>query len=725
MARMTDDELMRVVTSEVDVAVGREGDDVSEARASALERYEGEPYGDEREGRSKVMDRSVFETVEWLMPSLMRSFTGSDDIVVFEPEGPEDEEAAKQATDYVHFVVRRDNPGFVNFMDWFKDALITKNGVVKFWWEDYERTKEYTLENLSDDEFVAIVSDESVEVIEHSERPSEGTETIETLPMPGMARPMVHDIKYRTTTKGGRACWRPIPPEDLMVSRRSSTLEEARSVTDRRRYTRAELEEEGYGKELLDRLSFSDYSDDDSLLAEARWRYENTYGIVGNSGMDPEEVWVYETYIKIDYENKGRVNRWKVRWAGDIGTATLLPDPETGESAIQFDHLPYADICPIRLPHRWAGISLADTVMEIQRIKTVLLRQMLDSLYLANNPRFELVDQMVNLDDFLNSTIGGAVRVKQPGSINALNTEFVGGQSFPMLQYVDQAREYRSGVGLQSAGMSPEALQNETAEGVRDARSAIEARVELIARIFAETGVRDLFRGILKLLKKHQPKERLIKLRNEWVPMDPRGWNDEMDVTVKVGLGNAAKEKLIGRYVGLAAQQKEVLMTLGPTNPLVGLQEFYNTQAELVRAAELGDVERFWKDPARQPPQPPQEPPPDPKMIEAQAKIQLEQMKAQADAELERQKAEIDVQLQQQKAAADLQSKREQAQMDMQVEREKAAMANELAREKAALELRLKEEQFQFEAALAERKAQLEAQTAAMKTAVQLGGEVG
>jgi hypothetical protein len=172
MARMTDEELMRRVESEVEVSVGREGDDVSEARAAALERYEGEPYGDEREGRSKVTDRSVFETVEWFMPSVMRAFTGSSEIMVFEPEGPEDEEAAKQATDYVHFVIQRDNTGFVNFMDWFKDALITKNGVVKFWWEEYERTKEYTLENLSDDELVAIVSDESVEVLEHTERPA-------------------------------------------------------------------------------------------------------------------------------------------------------------------------------------------------------------------------------------------------------------------------------------------------------------------------------------------------------------------------------------------------------------------------------------------------------------------------------------------------------------------------------------------------------------------------
>lgn len=733
MARMTTEELLQAVTQEVEWSIGREGDEVTQDRANALARYEGELYGNERDGRSKVVSRDVFETVEWFMPPALRAFFGTNETVVFEPEGPEDEEAAKQATDYVHYVVMRDNPGFLIFYDWIKDALITKNGIVKFWWEDREKVEEQNFEGLNELEYLEIVGDDDVEVLEHTERAAEeasdiaGPEALIAAAQGGYASPMLHDVKIRKTRNDGRVCVRNVAPENFMISRRASTIHTARAVCHREKYTYSDLIEEGYEKSFVDTLPFDDddLADDNDLEIE-RWDdIPDELAPADTSDSAMRECWVYEAYIWLDFEQKGKARLYKVRFAGGTSNAVLLPDPDTNEKAVKFDHIPFADLCPIRLPHRWAGLSLADTVLEIQEIKTTLLRQMLDSLYLANNPRYTALKSQVNVDDLLNNGPGSVVRIDTLGAVDTLNTEFVGAQSFPMMQYIDQVREYRSGVGLQSAGMLPEALQNETAEGVRDARSAIEARVETIVRIFAETGVRDLYRGVLKLLKKHQPKERMVRLRNEWVPMDPRTWNDEMDVTVKVGLGNAAKERQIGRYMGLAQQQKEVLMTMGPNNPMVGLQEFYNTQAELVRAAELGDVERFWKDPAMQPPQPPAPPPPDPKMIEAQAKIQLEQMKAQADAELERQKAEIDVQLQQQKAAADLQAKREQAQMDMQLERERAAMANQLASEKAALELNLKERQFEFEAALAERKAQLEAATAAAKTATQLGGEVG
>ena len=280
-----------------------------------------------------------------------------------------------------------------------------------------------------------------------------------------------------------------------------------------------------------------------------------------------------------------------------------------------------------------------------------------------------VVDGQVNLDDMLTVTPGGVVRVKNPNAITPLAVPLVAGQAFPMLDYMDQVQQKRTGVNPQSQGLDPNILQNTTATAVAMMQNAGAARIELIARIFAETGVKDLFRNILHLVCKYQDKERIIRLRGKFVPIDPREWSNEYDVSISVGLGTGTKEQQMGMLAMVLDKQERIIQQYGPANPLVSVGQYRQTLGKLIEAAGFKDSSEFFReitpevDQMLSNPQP-QEQQQDPMaqaiMAQTQAQVQAMMMKAEADIQAKMAKAEADIQIMREKAAADLQLKRQE-----------------------------------------------------------------
>lgn len=614
---MDDNRLKSIIQAEIHSATGSllgsdGGGDLADRRRQSMEYYLSEPFGNEIDGRSQVIDSVVHDVIESALPDLLELFTASDEIVRFEGQEPEDEEGAKQATDYINYIFAKDNEGFRILHWWFKDALLQKNGIVKVFWEETDAKKRETFTGLSEDEVALILDAKGVEAIEHDIDPETGA----------------HNLTVLREYKKGRVRIMNLPPEEFLIARRAVTMERAPFIAHRVRKSISELIEEGYDPEVLDRIpSYDEAEYNEERLA--RFEADDEWPIDAN-GLDPamRHIWVYECFITVDYDGDGVAERRKITVAGP---GYDLLDNEA------IDDQPFVDITPIPMPHKFFGMSMADETMDLQLIKSTILRQLMDQMYGANNQRVAINDR-VKLDDLLTKRPEGVVRVKgeQPigDAISVLQNGEIGQFAYPLLEYMDTLRESRTGVTRYGQGMDANSL-NKTATGINIITQQGQKRLQMIGRIFAETGVKVLMKKILHLVVNHQDKARTIRLRNEWVPMDPRSWNTEMDVTIDVGLGFGTQEsKMFAMTQLMAIQEKIVALQGGPQGPLVTHKEIFNGVAKFLEAMQEKNIEKFVQDPEQIPPEEMQQMtqrPPDPKMIEAQMKAQEAQGKQQLD----------------------------------------------------------------------------------------------
>jgi hypothetical protein len=405
--------------------------------------------------------------------------------------------------------------------------------------------------------------------------------------------------------------------------------------------------------------------------------------------------------------------------AGASGTRSLLTVEEWG------DDLPFSDIVPDPQPHKWVGRSIFDEVEDIQRVKTVLQRGILDNLYWVNNPqRLVFRNAIENMDEVINPTFGGSVYANQMGEvITPLAVPFVADKVFPALEAMDAVIEKRTGITRQTAALDLDALQNQTATATNAMQSAAHTKIEEYARNIAECGgFKRIFKCVLKLIIKHQDKPRTIKLRGDWVEMDPRAWNANMDVTINTGLGSGSRDKDLQMLQGIAQKQELTLSAMGPGNPLLGPDKLFLTYRKMAEAAGVKSPEQFFPEIGEEELQKVRSAP-DPRKQEMQAKFELEKSKAMAAAQLEQQKlamqnqhaaqewqakqaaenakAQRDAQAQQMQLDRQAMIEERQAQADIEVERQKAQVTAELERERAMHAQALAEKEFQHNAQLA------------------------
>jgi hypothetical protein len=660
---MDNNTLKGILEAEIDNSLGFIETETTDERRKALEYYNREPYGNEVEGRSSIVTGEVAEVVDGALPQLLRVFTQSDEMVRFEPKGAGDEEKAKQATEYVNWVLNHDNSGVILFHNWFKDALLQKNGIVKVYWDEKTDVTKEKYEGLNEEELTMLLADQEVEVV------SQDMEEIMPAsidPMSGMPMAAVYsyNVKLKRTEKNGKVLVENVPPEEFLISKKARTIGDAPFVAHRKLTTRSELVAMGFDKKKVANLpSYSDLTYSEERIA----RFDRGEMPDEQSSLDHsmQDVQVMECYLKVDMDDDGIAELRKIVYAGN----EILDNEEV-------DFVPFASICPIPMPHKFFGHSLADRATDLQLIKSTVTRQILDNLYLTNNSRMGVVEGQVNLDDMLTVTAGGIVRMKNPNAIVPLSVPPTASQSFPMLQYLDQVQAKRTGVNDAQQGLDPAILQNTTATAVAAMQSAAAGKIEMVARIFAETGVKDLFEKILQLLCKYQDKARVIRLRGKYVSIDPREWVNGFDISINVGLGTGNKQEQMAMVAMVLQKQEQILGTQGFNNPLVTLTQYRQTLGRFIEAAGYKDSSEFFKEISPeleqaianpQPQQAPVDPAVQAYMAQAQAQMQIEQAKAQQEMALSQQKAEADVMLQQQKAQAEIQLKREKAMADLEL----------------------------------------------------------
>jgi hypothetical protein len=698
MAQMTISELRALLAAEkADALASVNASELSKQRADAMDYYNGDVSSDmpSLPGRSSAVSSDVADTIDGLMPGLMEIFCGGDEVVQFAAVGPEDVKQAEQETDYVNHVFMQQNAGFMTLYTFMKDALLSKVGIVKVWTEEEEETEEETYYGQSEDVLAFVVQNKDVQIVEHTPR-EDGT----------------HDFKLRQTKKVKRHKVEPVPPEEFGIARNAKCIKDAGYTFHERKRTVGDLIAAGYDQDQIYALpSESEFSDNTEV--QARDTVDETQSANNSDAMNKmmRQVTVTEAYYKMDYEGKGEVCLYKVVTGGSVGevlTKNGKPDIEKVEYA------PFAAMSPVPVPHRFFGKSVADLVMDIMRIKTALVRGMLDNLYKHNNPRPVVAEADANantVDDLLNHAHGAMIRVKTnaPTAVAWQAVPDITGSIYPALQYLDATREWRTGVTRQGQGIDAEALQNQSATAVNQMMSAAQARQKMIARIFAETGIRDLFLLLHAEIRRHGQKADTVRLRNQWVPVDPRSWKTRKDLIVNVGIGSGNRTERVQQIMMLIGLQREALAA-GKTH-MVGDDNLFNSTKELTKLLDYKDPQVFFKDPSEmdeqgQPKNPPPPPQPSPEEMKIQADMQMKQadmqmrgqelqvkagMDEQSDmrkAEIERMQAEADIATNDRKIQADMML----AQQKFELERELKMLDHQLKRELASAELEMKRE---------------------------------
>ena len=604
-SKLTDEELISRINSEIADSIGY-NDTVSDQREKAMEYYYGLPFGNEVDGRSQYVDSSVMDTIEWIKPSLMRVFAAGDEMVTFEPVGPEDVEAAQQATDYVNYIFTKDNPGWEILYTWFTDALLQKNGIVKCWWDEYEDWNREEYNGLDEQEFNALILNPSVEVLEHTPYQDDYG--------------MKHDAVLSRKSYVGKVRIENVPPEEFLISREAKSIADARFTCHRVLKTLSELRIM-YPDEDLDPQELGSGEDMHAFDEErlARFQFDDSRGLPWSDGnMNSEDdslqtYWLHESFMRMDYDDDGIAELRKVC---SVGQKVLANEP--------IDRIPFVSLTPVKIPHKFFGMSIADLVMPIQEIKSVLMRNLMDNMYNQNFGRYAVLEGQANLDDLLTQRPGGVVRVKSPNAIMPLATPQLEQSSFSMLDYLDNLRESRSGVNKFSQGLNENALTSHTtATAVAATMTAAQSRVELIARCFAETGVKELMKTIYELVLKNQDHQRVIMLRNKWIPVRPDMWKDQYDCTVSVGIGNGNRDQ---QLMHLTTMLQFAGDAMRGGLKIVNEKNMYNMGAALIKNMGFQNVDDFLTDPDSVPPQP------DPREQMEQAELQLKQKELEIKA---------------------------------------------------------------------------------------------
>ena len=612
--KVTEDKLRGIINSEINNSIGFMGSNLTSQRKKSMEYYMGEKLGTEIDGRSQVVSTDVADTIETILPNLLRIFTASDQVVKCEPVKSEDVPLAEQATNYINYIFNKDNNGFSVLYTWFKDALLEKNGIVKVYWDDSSSVEQETYENLNDQEYQLLLDDENVEIVEEESFVDEKMKAaMDLLLVEATAQgklvadeptPMLHNCVIKRTSKGGKVKIENVPPEEFLIQRTAKSIETANFVAHRVSKTRSDLIEMGFDREVVENLPTTNNI---ILNNERLTRYSDIDQSPFDNAPDNStaEIEIYECYVRCDMDGDGVAELRKVIVAGESGYEILENMP--------CDNIPFCSLTPIPMPHRFYGRSVAELVEDVQLVKSTVMRQLLDNMYLTNNNRVAIMDGMVNLDDLLTSRPGGVVRTKQPPSqvMLPMQSQTISQQAFPLLEYLDTIRETRTGITRYNQGLDADSL-NKTATGVNAIMTQSQMRMELIARVFAETGIKDLFRRIFELTCKYQDKERIVELNNQFIPVKPTEWRNRFNISITVGLGSGSKEQQIMMLNNILERQLQAFQLQGNREyPMVSLKNIYNSLSKIIENAGLKNVENYFVNPdmgkgmVTPPPEPP------------------------------------------------------------------------------------------------------------------------
>lgn len=647
---MDQDEFEYILGAMLDDAVSYIDEEISPSRAKAMQFYRGDKFGDEDDGRSQVVSRDVHDVVQAILPNIQRTFFGGERVVEFMPRTPEDVQAAEQATDYVNFVLEQDNDWYQQFHDEAVDGLIFGDGFGKVWMEDEEEVSISQYSGLDEMGLTVLASEEGELQV-------------------GQTPDGFYDAILKRTTKQKRFRVMAIPPEEFLVDRRATCFEDAEIVAHRTHLTVNDLVDMGY-----DRDEMMELSGDNSLSTNAELITRQPYNTItnGESVNDGYKRVLYvEAYTRWDMDGDGKAELLKV-CTGGTGYKVLKMEP--------VDCIPFFKLSMSPNPHSFFSEGMYDRLYDVQRINSQIMRLTLDSLAQTIFPRMGVVEGDGNIEDVLNNEVGAIVRMRTPNGVVPFAQQFTGSSAFPVLDYMRQVREQRTGITGASMGVDANALSNTTREAVNQAISSGQGQIELICRNFAN-GLKRMYKIMLELMVRHQDQPRMIRLRNEFIPIDPRPWNANMDVAVNVALSAGTLEQRLAMLQYQWEKQSEAYTALGAGNGVVTLGQIRNTAAKIAELAGFKDASQFWMPVPMDYDIEQQSGEDDPNAAATNALAEAEQMKAQLQFESSKMRAEVDLVKQREK----LESDNQQAMMKLEMEQQKI----ELQRQKMILDLEL------------------------------------
>lgn len=691
--RYSDDELLKIVGDERKRSIGfGEGDngELQTAREKALAYSKGEMRDvGALDNRSKAVDTTVADAIETVLPDVLEVFFGGDDVVTFIPAGEQDEASAQEESEFVKHVVFDENPGFLNFYSSFKDAMLTRTGIMHWWWEDEEKTETKAETSAEMAPMLQAVAQMQGQQLEPEEQ-DDGS------------------ISLKSTTLHGKVCIRAFPSEDFSCAADTVRLADATYCVVRDRPRVQDLIARGIDAEKARALPRYSIRNDaiETERDEAGEHEVNTSDAMG----DLRTVEVRAHYIRLDTDGDGKLEIWRI--VTDTEERTLLEKE-------QVDHIPFAALTPYIIPHRFYGESVADKLIEVQKIKTVLLRMLLDSGYFALNQRMYVDENAAGdftIADLLANEPGRPIRGKGPGAVTPLTSGALSFDVFSAMEFVSTMAESRSGIVRNAQGLNPDTL-HETAQGAMALITAAQKRVRLIARIFAETGVKDLFVGVHRMLRcshteDHAPMA--AKLGNSWKDVQPNGWRERCAMAVHVGVGSAGREHDLAISSQRLQLMEQVMMAPGAQGVLIDKPNIHHALIAWERAAGSKSPDVYWTDPASPQAQQAaqqQAQQPNPEMAKAQADMQLRQAQAQGDMQLAQAKAQSDTQLQAQKHQNDMAASEVQAQRDHELAMSKLQSEMTLKRYQIDGELQLKRESLAAELQMKRELGMLQAQS--------------
>lgn len=663
---MDDIQLCTLIDRKSKQAIGAD-DLTAQQREEAYEFYMGEAIGElappEIEGRSRIVSKDLMDTVEWAMPSLMDTFTSADDIIRFEPDSQEDEQGAKDATNYIGYLIHRKNEdGFITIHDAVKSALICRSGFGKCYVEDSQEYREECYYGLLMAEIEALNKDPEIEVYEVTE-----AAFIEGPAQPGMPPEQIptFDVKARRSQKVKLFRNEGVPPEEIRIDKNTRVLNDCGFIEHRREVTMSYLREQGYDEDKIEELASSTESNLSGEL-DARHEYDGSEPWRDEETDDSQrKVWLSESYLRVDYDGDGKSEYRRIVKVRNV----------IFENTVVDDH-PFWAMTPILMPYKVIGLGFWDLVEDLMRINTALNRQVLDNVYLTNNPIKEVIESnIIDMDEILSPRIGGMFRVKAMNSVREVVTPFVAEAGLAVMQHVGQIKDTRTGVTEMNSAMNGESLAqtNVGSQGVQALMNAGAQRIRLIARVLAETGFKRMYYLMLKNVTQHQDRAQQVKINGRWLSIDPREWKNKYNMTVSVGVGTFGRQQQIANLQTIAQMQGQ-LLNMGLANQT----NVYNTAKRTIEAMGYRDPDQFISAPQMGPdgrPQPMPNPGQQQAQAQAQAEMQKMQLQLQSQAQIKQMEAEKDreiemmrMQMQQQTDIVRQRAEAEQQQMRMQME---------------------------------------------------------
>jgi hypothetical protein len=683
---MEDRELVSIIAAYRHDSLGYDDGDLANERENAMNHYHGRAYGDEKQNRSQVVSKDLSETVDWAMPAIMKVFVQSGNIAEFIPTTAESENQTQLESDYVNQVIMQDNNGFLVLHDAVKDALLLKNGYFKHYWSEIEKIVEEEYEDLTPDELVRIYTELSergeIEVVEQEEIMVLGPQGYDI---------STYRVKFQIKEVTAQCVIEAVPPEEVRISKRCrGSLQESNFTEHVTRKTRTQLIEMGMDQDFVYSLAAYDSttSNDGQRYARDSVVDESDDYIGTSNDKSMNEIDFCEAYVRVDYDDDGIAELRKVVTVND----KIPPGDDWNE---KIDAVPMTGMVPKRIPHRHIGESLDDDLEDLQRIKTVLTRSLLDNAYLNNNQEW-LVNERVNLSDFLKSTPGGLKRVKgeQPvdGSASPVAVTPIINQILPAIAYIDQVKGDRTGIDRTTTMIDPDVLKQSTAGAIAENVNRASQKIEMITRVLAESGVKELVIRVQEILRAHQKDTITSKIRGQFQEVTPSQWPERKNAKVIVGIGTGTEEEKQQKLAFLSQEQQK-LAQMGLVMPI----HAFNLFQDQARAMGFDMPEKYAANPQSKEFQQYQQMQAQQQQGQPNPLAEAEQVKGQFKLQSDQMIAQVKMQMKQMEEANKAQTTqlREQHkhEMDMQKQQvdERIAEADRLSRETiAAAQLEIK-----------------------------------